>query len=74
MSDESDMIRHLELHLKIKNTIIAIGKQKGINVEETTGNDPRGDFIYAKEDENKLIEGIDEYLGCYKYLNEGEED
>lgn len=73
MSDESKMIKKLNEHLNTKLLIKEIGKKIGINVIETEGNDPRGDFQYPKDKEKELIEGIDKYLGQYKYVKDKEE-
>lgn len=70
MSDESKMIKKLQEHLNTKLLIKEIGKRKGIDIIETEGNDPRGDFQYPKEKESELIEAIDEYLIDYKYIKE----
>lgn len=68
MSDESKMIRKLQEHLNVKILIKQIGKKKGIEITETEGNDPRGDFRYPKDKEEELIEGVDEYLLEYKHI------
>lgn len=67
MSDEDKMIKKLEEHRDAKKLVVEIGALKGIEVIETEGNDPKGDFVYPLEMEAELIEAIDEYLGHRKY-------
>lgn len=74
MSDESKMIKKLQEHLNTKLLIKEIGKKKGIEITETEGNDPRGDFQYPKDKEKELIEAIDEYLLEYKYIKDKKEN
>lgn len=70
MSDESKMIKKYQEHLNAKLLIKEIGKKIGIDIIETEGNDPRGDFEYSKDSEKELIEAIDVYLAKYKYTKE----
>lgn len=39
-----------------------IGEKYGIDIQSTEGNSHLGDFIYPKEDEQKLIFILDRYL------------
>lgn len=70
MSDESRMIKKYQEHLNSKLLIKKIGEIEGIEVIETEGNDPKGDFSYPKEKEEDLIKAIDKHLGEYKHIKE----
>lgn len=70
MSDESKMIKKYQEHLNAKLLIKEIGKKSGIDITETEGNDPRGDFEYSKDSEKELIKAIDVYLAEYKYTKD----
>ena len=68
--DEDIMKRKLSEHKNTIDLIIEIGKENGIEVEPTYGNDGNGDFYYPLDDEKKLIQAIDKYLEKYKWKKE----
>lgn len=72
--DEDKMIEKYEEHKSMKKLFVEIGQLHGINVTSTVGNDPKGDFKYPLEEEARLIEAVDKYLGHRKYKKGGEEN
>lgn len=68
MSDENRMINKLVEHRELKYLVRDIGKLNNINVEETVGNDTKGDFYYPLDKEEKLLASIDEFLGHRKHI------
>ncbi|MBS7527224.1 hypothetical protein KHM83_11080 [Fusibacter paucivorans] len=70
MTDEDKMIKKLEEHRDGIKLIVEIGELNDVEVVPTTGNDSSGDFTYPLEDEEKLINAIDKYLGHRKYIRE----
>lgn len=71
MTDEDKMIKKLEEHRDTKKLVVEIGMLNDIDVVETEGNDPKGDFFYPLDKEDELIKAIDEYLGHHKYVKNG---
>ena len=56
--DENKAIQKLAEHRDIKLMVKEIGEKYGIDIQSTEGND----FIYPKEDEQKLISILDRCL------------
>jgi hypothetical protein len=58
MSDEDGMILSLKKHKKIKNLLIQRLRQEGIECEETTGNDRKGDILIIKKEDAPRVQAI----------------
>lgn len=59
---ETKALRKSVEHGDMKLMVKEIGEKHGIEIKPTEGNSHLGDFIYRKEDEQKLISILDSYL------------
>ncbi len=60
------MIESATKHEDIVDAAVELGKNEGLDVEATDGNDPHGDIKVAKDDAQEFLNSMGETIDRYR--------